>query len=291
MKPTPIKASPAKRFFVEMLTRDIALEDAILDLLDNCVDGAMREQKKAGQDFSGHWAEITFDQNSFVITDNCGGIPLDAAEHYAFRMGKPKSANDEGNLPTVGAYGIGMKRALFRLGRNAEVLWRLKGEGHDYRVKFGEQWLDDDDDWNLSLERVAHSDHIKHPGTRVAVLNLHRPIATMLGKDAFASKLVSRIGELYSVIIGKGFQITCNGAKVKPKSLAILNTISEQAGDARIEPYIYKDEIGGVKVFLAIGLTQPLVGDSKMENPEFRQRESDKAGITVICNDRVRALP
>ena len=36
------QASPAKRFFVEMLTRDIELADAILDLLDNCVDGALR---------------------------------------------------------------------------------------------------------------------------------------------------------------------------------------------------------------------------------------------------------
>ena len=36
------KAFPAKRFFVDMLVRDIELQDAILDLLDNCVDGAMR---------------------------------------------------------------------------------------------------------------------------------------------------------------------------------------------------------------------------------------------------------
>lgn len=34
-----VDAAPVKSFFVEMLTRDIALDDAILDLLDNCVDG------------------------------------------------------------------------------------------------------------------------------------------------------------------------------------------------------------------------------------------------------------
>jgi hypothetical protein len=33
---------PTKRFFVSMLTRDIALDDAILDLLDNCLDGVTR---------------------------------------------------------------------------------------------------------------------------------------------------------------------------------------------------------------------------------------------------------
>lgn len=43
-KPTndQAEASPTKRFFVSMLTRDINLADAILDLLDNCLDGALR---------------------------------------------------------------------------------------------------------------------------------------------------------------------------------------------------------------------------------------------------------
>lgn len=38
-----IAAFPAKRFFVEMLTRDIELSDSILDLLDNCLDGVLRK--------------------------------------------------------------------------------------------------------------------------------------------------------------------------------------------------------------------------------------------------------
>ncbi len=39
---SPVNASPVKSFFVYMLTRDIKLEEAILDLLDNCVDGILR---------------------------------------------------------------------------------------------------------------------------------------------------------------------------------------------------------------------------------------------------------
>jgi len=46
-KPTTDRAevSPTKQFFVSMLTRDINLADAILDLLDNCLDGALRRAK------------------------------------------------------------------------------------------------------------------------------------------------------------------------------------------------------------------------------------------------------
>jgi len=38
----PAPASPAKQFFVSMLTRDIILADVTLVLSDNCVDGALR---------------------------------------------------------------------------------------------------------------------------------------------------------------------------------------------------------------------------------------------------------
>jgi hypothetical protein len=37
---TEIDAEPTKAFFIDMLTRDIPLDQAILDLVDNCVDGA-----------------------------------------------------------------------------------------------------------------------------------------------------------------------------------------------------------------------------------------------------------
>lgn len=37
-------AIPHKRFFLEMFTRDISLQDCILDLIDNSVDGIIRSQ-------------------------------------------------------------------------------------------------------------------------------------------------------------------------------------------------------------------------------------------------------
>jgi hypothetical protein len=45
MVPEQAVAAPTKQFFVSMLTRDISLEDAILDLIDNCLDGALRIAK------------------------------------------------------------------------------------------------------------------------------------------------------------------------------------------------------------------------------------------------------
>ena len=96
IKYADISASPVKSFFVSWLTRDISLEDAILDLLDNCVDGILRSnKKKAGlKPYEGFWAEIEFGKDSFSISDNCGGIPWSIHE-YAFKMGRAINRNPD----------------------------------------------------------------------------------------------------------------------------------------------------------------------------------------------------
>lgn len=121
--------APTKEFFVGMLTRDIELSDAILDLLDNCLDGVVRQKKDIDKRsdmnyYSGYYSHITIDERRFVVEDNCGGIPLEIAEKYAFRMGRSSEKSDD--LPTVGIYGIGMKRAIFKIGRSASVITRNK---------------------------------------------------------------------------------------------------------------------------------------------------------------------
>ena len=109
--PKRINASPTKEFFIYMLTRDIPLTRAVLDLVDNSVDGA-RKMRQAG-DFNGLWVRIELDGVHFKIADNCGGIPVDIARNYAFRFGRPKDAPA---VPgSVGQFGVGMKRTFFKL--------------------------------------------------------------------------------------------------------------------------------------------------------------------------------
>ena len=65
---------PTKEFFVEMLTRDIELNDAILDLLDNCLDGVVRMSagKSKLEDsafYQGFSAEINVSSEGFSIKD------------------------------------------------------------------------------------------------------------------------------------------------------------------------------------------------------------------------------
>lgn len=118
---TPVDASPVKSFFVHMLTRDIKLEEAILDLLDNCVDGILRSEgtNSKKEPYSGFWAEIEFKKDSFSISDNCGGIPWNLHD-YAFRMGR-RTDRPPDTPGTVGIYGIG--RNAYRNLQFANLEW------------------------------------------------------------------------------------------------------------------------------------------------------------------------
>lgn len=56
-----------------MITRDISIEDAIVDLLDNSIDGANRINSAI---YDGLWIKLTINDKEFSIEDNCGGFLL-----------------------------------------------------------------------------------------------------------------------------------------------------------------------------------------------------------------------
>ena len=115
--PKRVNASPTKEFFIYMVTRDIPLTRAILDLVDNSVDGARRMRPNGN--FNDLWVRIELQKDHCKIADNCGGIPVDIARNYAFRFGRPKDAPLTPG--SVGQFGVGMKRTFFKLGRHFTV--------------------------------------------------------------------------------------------------------------------------------------------------------------------------
>ena len=77
--PNAIDASPTKQFFIYMLTVDIGLIDAILDLADNCFDAARRI--RGDSDYTGLTIRIDLSRDHFKIADNCGGITIENARN------------------------------------------------------------------------------------------------------------------------------------------------------------------------------------------------------------------
>lgn len=287
-KYTNIDASPVKRFFVEMLTRDIELEDAILDLLDNCIDGILRSQPDDSdpeKPYKGYWAKVTFNQREFEIEDNCGGIPWDLHEK-AFRMGRPRTENgteDKGSQLTVGVYGIGMKRAIFKMGSDA-LIWTQNNKDN-YSVAFSPSWMTDEESWELEVK--PEREKMKEDGTHIVIQDLHQNVIDRFAAESFQDGLIDKIASHYAVIIHKGFGVQVNKVKAEPKPIEFRFDEGKRDGK-EIRPYIFKGEFDGVDVFLAVGLREPIPGIEKtLEEQEGVVFSSEYAGWTVICNDRV----
>ena len=107
-----------------MLTRDINLADAILDLLDNCLDGALRLADGGNVDYAQHFVKIELAADHFSIEDNCGGIPREVAKNYAFKMGRDTNDDRNSDTESIGMYGVGTNVAIFKMGREALVRTR-----------------------------------------------------------------------------------------------------------------------------------------------------------------------
>lgn len=283
-KYTTIDARPVKRFFVEMLTRDIQIEDAILDLLDNCVDGVLRNPKvtEPHATYNGFWAKITVNRDTFEIEDNCGGIPW--SEHdRAFRMGRPVAADQGKRPPGVGAYGIGMKRAIFKMGSQALILTQ---NGEDsYKVLISAEWIGAEDDWSLQPE--PNDDRMTTDGTHILIQGLHNDVSERFAAESFEGDLIKKIESHYAVIIGKGLRVKVNGKELEPNPI-VVRFASEVGGDSEVRPYMFRSTYEGVDVFMAIGLREPIPGIERVsEEQDGVKFSSDYAGWTVICNDRV----
>ena len=272
-----INVSPSKSFFVQMLTRDIALSDAILDLLDNCVDGILRSKitKEGIAPYNSYQADITVGKDSFSIEDNCGGIPWENRE-YAFKLGRPADRQTN-NDSTIGTYGIGMKRAIFKIGEHAEVY--TKTNGFSYKVTFDKPWLVSES-WDLPL--TVENNQLSNSGTKIVVSELLPGVSAQFIDNDFLKDLKKQISSLYAFILAKGFCVRVNGEKIVGRPTQLI--FSEETN---IKPYIYKDKIDDVEIFLAVGFTRPIPSQEEIdENDESTSYSSLDAGWTVVCNDR-----
>jgi len=275
-------AIPTKQFFVSMLTRDISLVDAILDLVDNCLDGALRIANGGDVDYSQYFVEISLSDDFFSIQDNCGGIPRDVARNYAFKMGREPGDDRDSENETIGMYGVGMKRAIFKMGRNAKVR-SLHGDDA-FEVPISSDWLDNKD-WDPLPMLPPDSDiKLSTPGTHIKVDHLYQGVAKHFTNDAFRNDLKASISEHFTMFLQRGLRITVNGTPVQPVHVEVL--VSDHPNGP--SPFIFQKMINGVTVSITVGLNtgRGLVADDE-DSPEFeRDRSAATAGWTVFCNDR-----
>lgn len=266
-------AEPTKDFFITMLTRDIPLERAIVDLIDNSIDGAKSQILKAGKSifgknaYKGYAIDITFNKDQFIIVDNCGGFTKKDGDSHAFRFGRPLEAGKLG-AGSVGRFGVGMKRALFKMG--GKFIVETKSSRDHFQLDIDVDEWSKNGDWEFpyldtSDFKKGKKAFLRDRGTYIEVSDLHDSVKLDFGQALFQTVMINAIQQTLNYNILRGLYITVNGIALKSDPIKLL------IGD-KLKPAMIEEKLDGVEVKIFAGLGEP--------NP-------DQAGWYIYCNDRM----
>lgn len=286
MKPMDLaNAFPKKTFFIQMFKTDISLEDSILDLVDNSIDGLVRTEhlnlshiskwifKKNGHLPATYRSlpaiSIKYSPNEVVIEDNCGGIDYDDALKEAFNFGH----NPDYKPGYLGVYGIGMKRALFKIGKRFHITSKTTETGFSCDLEVDKWLLQDDkiEDWKIPLERIEKAKSQTSAGTLIKITDLYEEVKLRVKDPTFETTLHNSIKKTYSFFLNKYVFVKINGDRIEPFDVPVGKL---KKGEASFEKF----EKDGVLVRIFATVARP---DQNGHYP------AESAGWYIVCNGRV----
>ena len=261
-----VETLPTKELFVNVLTRDIRLEDAVLDLVDNCIDGAKRLHPNLSDRFDGRWVKIFCSGDEFRIQDNCGGINLDIAKNYAFRFGRDKRMARTPN--SIGQFGVGMKRALLRFGSEFTVTSTSKDDHFELKVDV-EKWLATDD-WHFQFSEVRQRRSGEEAGTDIVVRRLTEDARTRFPISEFQTSLQAQLERNTQEYLNNGIVIELNGSPINARPFDLQ--FSEDIVPAKIEKTYFENTPSPVFATFIVGIAPS---------------SPSSAGWYISCNGRI----
>lgn len=275
-------ARPSKRLFISLITRDITLEDAILDLIDNSINSLIIDSGVAllklfdeivGGEFQFEQAKRKYEINIKIssecveVIDNCGGIKIEHGKNSVFRLGRPAYSKSK---DTLSVYGIGLKRALFKIGNQVSITSNFGDGGFlvGFNVKeWGEKKLSNgEDDWTLPFEEKPKPTPISYQ-TNINIHDLNTDIKERMKHPNFLDSLERRIRETYSFFTGNLCKISLNGKQIEHQPLTFGTAQGLRRSAEKFTEY-------GCGVHIFAGLAP---------REDWRY---DQAGWYIFCNGR-----
>lgn len=254
-----VSGQPSKAFFVEMITRDLGITDCILDLIDNSIDHAVTTTRVdvMASLTNGHrprlrrfYVSVKLSTTGFSIEDNCGGISIEDAKTRVFRFGDPQGRRAEAGLSV---YGIGMKRAFFKLGDVIRVRSATTSERFTVDINVKRWMARGDADWDFEFKDHGPLRNRKEPyppkGTRITVGQLHKEVASRFDDPTFLRSLRDKIASTYGLFLSAGLEITVNGGSVRPD----LPSMAGHGG--KLAPARHELRTGSVDTLIIVGVT------------------------------------
>ncbi|MFV0457078.1 MAG: ATP-binding protein [Pseudomonas sp.] len=204
-----VDTRPSKEVVVNSLTRDIAIDACIFDLIDNSIDAARdtifklnpdMDRKAPPESYEGYKIKIDMDGTSLRISDNCGGIPSELLKASALRFGE-KSSHNLG----IGVFGVGLNRAIFKIGQLTEIETDTGVERCHLKIKT-DDYLSSSD-WSLPALKMPSQGRV---GTVIKTTELSNETSHLFSDGDWLEKLMRETGVRYGKLIAKGLEIMIN---------------------------------------------------------------------------------
>ena len=276
-----VDTQPTKEVVVSSLTKDASIEACIFDLIDNAIDAARerlfeKNSKSDSQDIPDDFGQfeisLSVDGSGVNISDNCGGIPVEILRDLVLRFGKP-SSQELG----IGVYGVGLNRAIFKLGRSAS----LKTDTGKTRAELSfdvEDYLADDKNWGLPAKEFETTGSI---GTDLQISRPSEEILETLESEDFQAELKDDISRRYCKFLDRNLIIVMNGEHVVGHEVQM-----RENGPFAIERKFYKTR-NGVSILIRVGEHEDhrFKGEAGYDQ-NLNNALTHEYGWTVFCNDR-----
>ncbi|MFO1403558.1 MAG: ATP-binding protein [Azonexus sp.] len=267
-------ASPEKRLFISLLTRDISLVAAFLDLVDNSINAAIEpyagrlETAEGYQELFADEAitpsvdiRIKISPEKVEITDSASGISAEVARDHVFKFGR--SSEEAHSSDRLSVYGIGLKRALFKLGNRIAIRSDHLQGGFDLDLDVGKWAKETSPKWSFGIDPRAPV--AVNTGTQIVVTDLYEDAKRRLCDGVFIGQLKEAITRTYEFFLAKFVRIYVNDEQVLGVDFAIG---SNHASD--------EFSVGNISCAVTAGI-------GVAQGGKFRDKSS---GWFVFCNGR-----
>jgi|WetSurMetagenome_2_1015567.scaffolds.fasta_scaffold04201_6 hypothetical protein len=260
-----VEADPAKGFFVSMLIKDITLRDAIGDLVDNAVD-AIKARATDLSNLSGYKIDVKLGKSFFSIVDNGFGMEAEIARTYAFNFGK--SSDHKLIEGSIGQFGIGMKRAFFKLGSKIQVKSVAKTSQFDLTIDVAD-WLKQPKVWKFKFDENTLKENIVNPesktGFSIHISDLSFDSKTSFSNETFIDLLKKEISLEHMLNINKGLTISINSFPLASGQISLVN-------NDQIKPTFWEQSTDHQSVKILAGIST---------------KDSEEGGWYIFCNERL----
>ncbi|MGN6705564.1 MAG: ATP-binding protein [Rhodanobacter sp.] len=268
------RANPEKRLFVSLITRDITLADAILDVLDNSLNAALEPiahdlvsaddyvQLLSGAREPAVEIRVDISPDQISIQDNASGISAEVARDHVFRFGKPEGEADPNDRLSV--YGIGLKRAMFKIARKVVMTSEHALGGFRLDLDVDEWQARREDVWTFDIETRNPAEG--QTGTALTLTELRPEVRKRVDDPVFLDQLKVKVARAYAFFLDRIVSVYINGDRIGGISLKMGGNVASEGFSE-----------GSVSCTVTAGLAAPEKGE---------RYSQESSGWFVFCNGR-----